>query len=100
MSTQTQTEVRVEKKIKYPTRYNVIIHNDDFTPMEFVVNLLITVFNRNIKQAKDITMAVHENNRAIAGTYFYEIAEQKTAESNYSAKLSGFPLKVTMEEAQ
>jgi ATP-dependent Clp protease adaptor protein ClpS len=59
-STKTRTSSSVRTDIKYPDRFNVIIMNDDFTPMEFVIHLLIEVFNKNIEEAKDITIQIHE----------------------------------------
>lgn len=92
----TGTKTRTE--IKYPDRFNVIIHNDDFTPMEFVIRLLIEVFNRNIEDAGKLTLVVHEDGRAIVGSYGLEIAEQKREESTLIARQHGYPLKITIEK--
>lgn len=92
----TGTKTRTE--IKYPDRFNVIIHNDDFTPMEFVIRLLIEVFNRNIEDAGKLTLTVHEDGRAIVGSYGLEIAEQKREESTLIARQNGYPLKITIEK--
>ncbi len=94
--TKTQSKTRVE--IRYPDRFNVIFLNDDFTPMEFVIQLLIEVFNKNIDQAKDITLTIHNEGRGIAGTYNFEIAEQKVHESTLLSRHHGHPLKVIMEK--
>ena len=94
---QEKTLTRTRKKLKYPRRYDVVIHNDDYTPMDFVVTLLIEKFGKNIADAKSITLQVHTNGSAVAGTYFYEIAEQKCAECVASARNQGHPLQVTME---
>jgi len=66
--------------------------------MEFVIQLLIEVFNKNIDQAKDITIAIHNEGRAIAGTYNHEIAEQKVHESTLLSRHHGHPLKIIMEK--
>ena len=94
--TKTQSKTRVE--IRYPDRYKVIFLNDVFTPMEFVIQLLIEVFNKNIDQAKDITLMIHNDGRGVAGTYNFEIAEQKVHESTLLSRHHGHPLKVIMEK--
>jgi len=96
-NTNTKTSTRSSVKVDYPTRHNVIFHNDEFTPMEFVIHLLIEVFNKNIEQAKEITLAIHNNGRAIAATYSYEVAEQKTHEAILITRHSGHPLQITHE---
>jgi len=85
-------------QIKYPSRYNVIILNDDYTPMDFVIKLLIEVFNKDINQAKDVTMQIHEKGKAIAGSYNYEVAEQKVSEVTLISRHHGHPLKAIQEE--
>mgnify|MGYP000025700055 CR=1 FL=1 len=94
---QTKTEIRTQAGISYPNRYNVVIWNDDFTPMEFVIQLLVEVFNRSLDQASDITMEIHQSGKAVAGTYSKEIAEQKSHEANLIARHSGHPLSITCE---
>ena len=87
-------------RIKPPGKYNVVLLNDDATPMDFVVQLLVTIFNKTNKIANDITLEVHEKGRAVAGTYMFEVSEQKCAEVLSGAKLSGFPLAATVEQAE
>lgn len=94
----TQTKTKSEIEIRYPERYNVIVLNDDFTPMPFVIRLLIEIFNRNIEQATAITMQVHEKGKGIAGTYNQEIAEQKVTEAELASRANGFNLQVIMEK--
>ena len=81
-------------QLGYPPRYNVVIFNDDFTPMEFVIKLLIEVFNKNINTAKDVTMQIHSNDTAVAGSYNFEIVEQKCAEAISIARANGHPLQL------
>lgn len=95
---QTKTQSKTSTEIKYPSRYNVIFHNDDFTPMEFVIQLLIEVFGKNIDTAKKITMEIHNSGKAIAGTYSHEIAEQKVAEALVLTRYHGHSLKITAEK--
>lgn len=92
----TKTIQKVE--LKYPSRYKVIILNDDFTPMDFVIKLLIEVFNKNINQAKEITVGIHEKGKAVAGEFNMEIAEQKVSEVTLISRHHGHPLKSIMEE--
>ena len=77
MTEQVEQKTRTNVALKYPPRYDVIIFNDDFTPVEFVIKLLVEIFNKNLKSAKDLTLEVHESGSAVAGTYSHEIAEQK-----------------------
>ena len=85
-------------ELKYPDRFNVIILNDDFTPMDFVIKLIIEVFNKNIEQAKDLTVQIHEKGKAIVGSYNQEIAEQKVNEVTLISRHHGHPLRANMEK--
>jgi len=87
-------------KLKLPSRYNVVLLNDDSTPQEFVVNVLQTIFNRSTEQANVVMLEVHEKGRGIAGTYSYEVAEQKCVETITDARRNQFPLDVTIEKAE
>jgi ATP-dependent Clp protease adaptor protein ClpS len=85
-------------KLKGPGKYHVIMLNDNVTPMDFVVQILMVVFNKDIETAKSIVLEVHEKGRSIAGTYSYEVAEQKSLETISEAKRAGYPLDVILEE--
>lgn len=89
-----------DTKLKGPGKYHVIMLNDDMTPMEFVVQVLMSIFNKSQEDAAEIMLTVHERGRGIAGTYMYELAEQKSAETISSARTAGYPLSVTIEEAE
>jgi ATP-dependent Clp protease adaptor protein ClpS len=91
VKTKTSTELR------YPSRFNVVIYNDDFTPVEFVITLLIEIFNKNITSAKTLTQTVHSDGQAVAGTYNSEIAEQKCLEAVAVSRSSGHPLQLKVE---
>lgn len=98
--TQTQGTPQLEHtKLKGPGKYNVIMLNDDSTPMDFVVQVLIAIFNKDLEEAKRLTLEIHEKGRSIVGTYMYELAEQKCVETISAARNSGYPLNVTVEEA-
>jgi len=79
----TEVEIKQTDKldISKPKKYSVIMFNDDSTPMEFVIELLVNVFNHSEQAAQDITVKVHNEGKGVAGVYYYEIAEQKVAES-------------------
>lgn len=86
-------------KVKTPGKYNVIFLNDNFTPIEYVIQLLVGIFNKDLEDAKRITLEIHEKGRGIAGTYSYEVAEQKCVETITDARKNRFPLDVVMDEA-
>jgi ATP-dependent Clp protease adaptor protein ClpS len=94
-NTQTATKTKVD--LAYPQRYNVIFLNDDFTPMAFVIHLLIDVFNKNIETAEQITQEIHHGGRAVVGTYSLEVAEQKTHEAVLFSRHAGHPLEIIYE---
>ncbi len=82
--------------IKRPRRFTVFIHNDDFTTMEFVVFILMTVFNKNEQDAMKLMLGVHHSGKAPVGTYTYDIAATKVAKATDLARSEGFPLRLTM----
>ncbi len=84
-------------KMKKPRKYKVVFHNDDYTPMDFVVILLAQVFRRPIEEAASIMMNIHEKGKGIAGVYSREIAETKSTKANDISKASGYPLLTTIE---
>jgi len=94
----TKTETKTTQELKYPSLYNVILHNDNTTPFEFVISLLIDIFNKPIEEAQAITQTVHEKGAGIAGTFNYEIAEIKKQEAIVITRSKGFQLKVTVEQ--
>ncbi len=86
-------------KAKRPEMFKVVLLNDDYTTMEFVVHVLQTVFNKPAPEAYRIMMQVHVKGRGICGTYTYEIAETKVSAVHALAQEEGFPLRATIEEA-
>ena len=91
------TAVKEKIRVKEPERYKVIFVNDDFTPMEFVMQLLSDIFHHPEEAAKEIMLKVHTEGKGIAGIYFFEIAEQKATESMTVSRTNGFPLQVEIE---
>ena len=90
---------RSETKQQEPTLYNVVLLNDDYTPMMFVVDVLETLFQKSPAEAYRVMMQVHLNGRGIAGVYSWEIAETKADRVAAVARDAGYPLKATIEEA-
>lgn len=88
-----------ETRLKKPPLYKVLIHNDDYTTMEFVVFVLQTVFQHEEAEAVRIMLAVHMHGVGVAGIYTYEIAETKVAQVENLARAREFPLLCTMEES-
>lgn len=86
-------------KLKPPKRYKVILNNDDYTPMEFVVQVLMTFFGMDHAKATRVMMAVHTRGKGICGVYSHEIAETKVEQVNEFSRLNQHPLLCTMEEA-
>jgi len=87
------------ERVKEPDLYRVILHNDDYTSMEFVVEVLETVFHRGPAEAYRIMMKVHTEGRGVAGVYTHEVAETKVEKVLDLAQANGFPLMASVEEA-
>ncbi|WP_373073363.1 ATP-dependent Clp protease adaptor ClpS [Sulfurimonas sp.] len=98
MGTQIEHELSEEVEIKFPKKYKVLILNDDYTSMEFVIDILMSVFHKTFEQAEAIMLDVHKKDKGICGVYTYEIAETKVLTVHKRAKESGFPLKCIIEE--
>ena len=88
-----------EKKLKKPKLYNVLLHNDNYTTMEFVVQILMNVFHHSQGEAVQIMLQVHHNGIGVAGVYSFEIAETKVAQATDLARQNEFPLRCSMEAA-
>ena len=85
-------------KVKKPSMYNVLLINDDYTPMEFVVYILETVFNKKEEEATQIMLHVHQKGVGICGVYSYEVAETKVTQVMNFAKKNEHPLQCTLEK--
>ena len=96
---QEQSNVRERQRnlLKEPRRYKVIIHNDDFTTMDFVVEVLKTVFYLSNEMAEELMLQVHHANKAVVGIYTYDIAVSKANKAINMAREKGFPLRLTVE---
>lgn len=89
---------KIVKEIKKPSKYKVIFLNDDATPMEWVVSLLVTVFKHTQSSAEQITMTIHSEGSGVVGIYSYEIAEVRATEATTLSRNHGFPLQIKVEE--
>lgn len=99
METSSNIKERQNLKLQEPRKYNVILHNDDFTTMEFVVKILTTIFFRSEAEAQTLMLKVHKEGQAVAGTYSLDIAQSKANKATSLAKQEGFPLRLTVELA-
>jgi len=98
MAIHTNYELNEEVMTKYPKKYKVFILNDDYTSMDFVIDVLMTFFHKSYEEAENIMLEVHKKERGLCGIYTYEIAETKVMQVIKKAQDNGFPLKATMEE--
>lgn len=97
---QTGVVTKVKTETKKPKMYSVIMHNDDYTPMDFVVGILVKIFHKTNKEAQEIMLKVHQEGKAICGIYTFEIAESKTLKVNRFSRDSGHPLKCSFEPCE
>lgn len=83
-----------------PKRYYVVMHNDNSTPFDFVIEVLCDLFNHDPQTAADLAHKIHTDEKAIVGMYNLEIAEQKIEETVRAARVNSYPLTVTLEPAE
>ncbi|MGN0159523.1 MAG: ATP-dependent Clp protease adaptor ClpS [Brotaphodocola sp.] len=94
-----QTSEKIKSLIREPKRYHVIMHNDDYTTMDFVVEILINIFHKNESEATMLMLTVHQSGKAVVGNYSYDIAISKVRAATDRAAAEGFPFRLTVEEA-
>lgn len=99
MSVQGETKEKVRLHIRQPKHYRVIMHNDDFTSMEFVVGILIDIFHKDSVEAERLMLLVHHSGKAAVGEYPYDLAATKVQAASARAQEEGFPFRMTIEEA-
>ena len=90
------SEIRDE--VREPPMYRVLLHNDDYTTMDFVVEIIMLVFNKSTEEAVNIMLNVHRKGMGLCGVYTYEVSETKVETVHAIAREQGFPLKCTMEK--
>jgi len=93
----TEEAVLTRVKVKEPPMYRVLLHNDDYTTMEFVVHVLMHVFHKPMAEATRIMLNVHQNGIGICGVYAFEVAETKVETVHTLARENSFPLRSSME---
>ena len=96
---QVLERTKAKRKLKRPPLYKVLFHNDDYTPMEFVVLLLMQIFARGETEATTIMLHVHNSGIGIAGLFPFAVAETKVTEAMTAAEKAQYPLLVTLEPA-
>lgn len=92
-----QLDEKIEIEITEPIKYKVVFVNDEQTPMEFVIEVLIEIYKHSPSVAENLTLTIHSEGSGIAGVYNYEIAEQKSIETVNLARANGFPLTIKVE---
>lgn len=97
-SPDSRTGSFADLEVREPRRFRVLLHNDDYTTMEFVIDILIEVFRKNPDEATAIMLSVHEKGIGMCGVYTEEVAETKVAQVHGRARKAGFPLRCSMEE--
>ena len=95
--TATKQKNLIATNIIEPGKFKVIFLNDDKTPMQFVIDILMNIFNHDMQTSEALTMQIHNEGSAVVGVYPYEIAEQKGIETTHIARQAGFPLNVKIE---
>ena len=96
-SEQSSLKERQRIDLKEPRRYKVIIYNDDFTTMDFVVNILTSVFFKSKTEAEALMLQVHHSGKAVVGIYSYDVAVSKVQKATNMARDNNFPLRLTCE---
>ncbi len=97
--TERGVATKTREKTKKPSMYRVLLMNDDYTPMEFVVSILIGIFNKSPEEATRVMLSVHQTGIGTCGVYTFEIAETKVAQVMDAAKRNQHPLQCTLEKA-
>lgn len=97
MSAHLQIKSITGSKLKEPGKYKVVMYNDDFTPMDFVVNILMDVFRKNKQEATAIMLAIHKGTKEVVGEYVYDIAKTKADICIRRAREAGYPFLVKVE---
>lgn len=92
-----ETETLSDEQVREPEMYKVLLHNDDYTTMDFVVEVLMMVFSKDFEEATRIMFDVHRKGVGLCGVYTFEIAETKVETVHALARENGYPLKCTME---
>ena len=98
MATDIILKNKRDLKIQEPKKYKVVMYNDDFTPMEFVVEILMEIFGKLYDDAINLMMEVHQGTKATVGVYTYDIASTKASQAMARAREEGYPFRVKCEK--
>ena len=93
-----EEEVETRLELEEPRMFKVLLHNDDYTSMDFVVDVLMNIFHKNVMEAERIMIQIHEKGIGVCGVYSFEIAQTKAEQVKQKAKQNEFPLLATIEE--
>ncbi len=93
-----ESDVLLEDELKEPRKFRVLLHNDDYTSMEFVVAVLMQVFRKTEEESTQIMLKVHNDGVGVCGVYTAEVAETRVEMVKQLAQQAGYPLKCTIEE--
>ena len=88
----------IDQKITEPSKYKVIFFNDDATPMEWVIEILVGIFKHSAETAEKVMVQIHTEGSGTVGIYTYEVAEQKAVEATTASRERGYPLQIKVEE--
>ncbi len=98
MSTKKELELDEDILSQEPERFAVLLLNDDYTPMDFVVEVLVSIFHKNHQEAEQIMLDVHRKDSGLCGVYTFEIAETKVMQVGRLSREQGYPLKAIVQE--
>lgn len=98
MSEIATPDIKEKIKVKKPNFYKVVFLNDDYTPFEFVIMVLEQIFHHSTASALLLAQEIHKQGKGVAGTYIFEIAEQKQEDTIKLARMAEYPLRVVLEE--
>ena len=98
MASELEIELSDDIELQEPKKYKVFLLNDDYSTMDFVIDVLTKVFRKTVDEATVIMLNIHNNGREVCGIYTHEIATTKVAQVKNMARSKGFPLKAVMEE--
>ncbi|RLA80438.1 MAG: ATP-dependent Clp protease adaptor ClpS [Epsilonproteobacteria bacterium] len=98
MPNKIEYELDIDVELEEPKKYKVLLLNDDYSTMDFVIDVLVKIFRKSSTESENIMLNIHNNGKAVCGIYSHEIASTKVAQVKHNAKNSGFPLKAILEE--
>jgi len=98
LSTELEFDIEEEIQLEEPKKYKVLLLNDDYSTMDFVIEVLTKIFKKTQDEATAIMLKVHKNGKAVCGVYIHEIAATKVAQVKANARKAQFPLKAILEE--